>query len=125
MLASVQEQVNICFEEAYNRINCYQVSQLCQEKLKNTDSYDFCPFLPVTAAEMGVQEDRYTKFDEGITHRTIHVYKLLQASIILSYIKLCMSNIIMFAFAINIKTGSLNPSFLSHHGCVCLQTVGN
>ena len=61
LLASVQEQVNICFEEAYNRVNWDQVSQLCQEKLKNTDSHDLCPFLPVTAAEMGVQEDRYKK----------------------------------------------------------------
>ena len=61
LLASVQEQVNICFEEAYERVNWDQVSQLCQEKLKNTDSYDLCPFLPVTAAEMGVQEDRYKK----------------------------------------------------------------
>ena len=60
-LASVQEQVNICFEEAYNRVNWDQVSQLCQEKLRNTGSYGLCPFLPVTTAEMGVQEDRYKK----------------------------------------------------------------
>ena len=61
LLASVQEQVDICFEETYNRVNWEQVFQLCQEKLKNTDSYDLCPFLPVTSAEMGIQEDRYRK----------------------------------------------------------------
>ena len=38
LLASVQEQVDICFEETYNRVNWEQVFQLCQEKLKNTDS---------------------------------------------------------------------------------------
>ena len=32
-----------------------------------------------------------------------------------------MSNIIMFAFAINIKTDSLHPSFLSRHGCCALK----
>ena len=39
LLASVQEQVNICFEEAYNRVNWDQVFQLCQEKLKSRDFY--------------------------------------------------------------------------------------
>ena len=38
LLASVQEQVNICFEEAYDNINWDQVFQLCQ-KLRNTDCY--------------------------------------------------------------------------------------
>ena len=33
LLACVQEQVNICFEETYNRVNWDQVFQLCQEKL--------------------------------------------------------------------------------------------
>ena len=61
LLASVQEQVDICFEETYNRVNWEQVFQLCQEKLKNTDSYDLCPFLPVASAEMGIQKDRYRK----------------------------------------------------------------
>ena len=61
LLASVQEQVNICFEEAYNRVNWDHVFQLCQEKLRNTDSYGLCPFLPVVSAEMGAQEDRYKK----------------------------------------------------------------
>ena len=61
LLASVQEQVDICFEETYNRVNWEQVFQLCQEKLKNTDSYDLCLFLPVASAEMGIQEDRYRK----------------------------------------------------------------
>ena len=61
LLASVQEQVDICFEETYNRVNWEQVFQLCQEKLKNTDSYDLCPFLPVGSVEMGIQEDRYRK----------------------------------------------------------------
>ena len=61
LLASVQEQVNICFEEAYNRVNWYQVFELCQEKLRNTDSYGQCSFLPVASAEMGAQEDRYKK----------------------------------------------------------------
>ena len=32
LLASVQEQVDICFEETYNRVNWEQVFQLCQEK---------------------------------------------------------------------------------------------
>ena len=58
-LASVQQQVNICFEEAYNRVNWDQVFELCQVKLRNTNSYSLCPFLPVAGAEMGVQEDRY------------------------------------------------------------------
>ena len=61
LLASVQEQVNICFEEAYNRVNWNQVFELCQEKLRNTDSYGLCPFLPVVNAEMEAQEDRYKK----------------------------------------------------------------
>ena len=39
LLASVQEQVNICFEEAYNRVSWDQVFELCQEQLRNTDSY--------------------------------------------------------------------------------------
>ena len=60
LLASVQEQVNICFEEVYNRVNWDQVFQLCQ-KLRNTDSYGLCPFLAVVSAEMGAQEDRYKK----------------------------------------------------------------
>ena len=42
-------------------MNWEQVFQLSQEKLKNTDSYDLCPFLPVASAEMGIQEDRYRK----------------------------------------------------------------
>ena len=64
LLASVQQQVNICFEETYNRVNWDQVFELCQEKLRNTDSYGLCPFLPVASAEMGVQEDRYKKLME-------------------------------------------------------------
>ena len=117
LLASVQQQVNICFEEAYNRVNWEQVFELCQEKLRNTDSYDFCPFLPMASAEMGIQE-----VDERITRHTIHVCKLLQTSVILSY---NMSNIIMFAFVINIETDSLRLSFLSHHGSMSIKTVGN
>ena len=61
LLASVQQQVNICFEETYNRVNWEQVFELCQEKLRNTDSYGLCPFLPVAGAEMRIQEDRYKK----------------------------------------------------------------
>ena len=61
LLASVQEQVNICFEEAYNRVNWNQVFELCQEKLRNTDSYSLCSFQPVPGAEMGAQEHRYKK----------------------------------------------------------------
>ena len=61
LLASVQEQVNICFEEAYNRVNWDQLFQLCQEKLRNTDSYCLCPFLPVVSAEMEAQDDKYKK----------------------------------------------------------------
>ena len=63
LLASVQEQVNICFEEAYayDRVNWDQVFQLCQEKLRNTDFYSLCSFLPMVSAEMEVQEDRYKK----------------------------------------------------------------
>ena len=44
-LASVQEQVNICFEEAYYRVIWDQLFELCQEKLRNTDFYVLCPFL--------------------------------------------------------------------------------
>ena len=36
-----------------------------------------------------------------------------------------MFDVIMFAFVINIETDSLCPSFLSHHGCVCIETMGN
>ena len=36
-----------------------------------------------------------------------------------------MFDVIMFAFVINIETDSLRPSFLSHHGNVCIETVGN
>ena len=61
LLASVQEQVNICFEEVYNWVNWDQVFQLCQEKLRNTDSHSLCPFLPMASDEMGEQEDRYKK----------------------------------------------------------------
>ena len=61
LLASVQEQVNICCEEAYNMINWDQVFELCQEKLRNTDSYGLCPFLPLTSDEMDPQKDRYKK----------------------------------------------------------------
>ena len=61
LLASVQEQVNTCFEETYNRVNWDQVFQLCQKNLRNTDSYGLCPFLPVLSAEMGAQEGRYKK----------------------------------------------------------------
>ena len=61
LLASVQDQVNSCFEEAYNRVNWDQVFQLCQEKLRNTDSYRLCRFLPVLCGKMGAQEDRYKK----------------------------------------------------------------
>ena len=61
LLASGQDQVNICFEETYNRVNWVQAFQLCQEKLRNTDSYRLCPFLPVLSGKMGAQEDRYKK----------------------------------------------------------------
>ena len=61
LLASVQDQLNICFEETYNRVNWDQVFQLCQEKLRNTDSYRLCRFLPVLSGRMGAQEDRYKK----------------------------------------------------------------
>ena len=61
LLASVQELVNICFEEAYYRVNWDQVFELCQEKLRNTDLYGLCPFLPVVSHEMGAKEDRYKK----------------------------------------------------------------
>ena len=71
LLASVQEQVNICFEEAYNIVNWDQVFEWCQEKLRNTYSYGLCHCLPVASAEMGAQR---------------HVYELLQTSVILGYI---------------------------------------
>ena len=61
LLASVQDQLNICFEETYKRVNWNQVFQLCQEKLRNTDFYRLCPFLPVLGGKMGAQEDRYKK----------------------------------------------------------------
>ena len=61
LLASVQEQVHICFEEAYNKVNWDKIFELCQEKLRNTDYYGLCPFLPVASGEMGAQEDRYKK----------------------------------------------------------------
>ena len=61
LLASVQDQLNICFEETYNRVNWDQVFQLCQEKLRNTDCYRLCRFLPVLSGKMGAQEDRYKK----------------------------------------------------------------
>ena len=61
LLVSVQEQINICFEEAYYKVNWDQVFELCQEKLRNTDFYSLCPFLPVVSAEMEQQEDRYKK----------------------------------------------------------------
>ena len=53
LLASVRDQLNICFEETYNRVNWDQVFQLCQEKLRNTDSYRLCRFLPVLSGKMG------------------------------------------------------------------------
>ena len=59
--ASVQEQVNICFKEAYNWVNWDQVFELYQEKLRNKDSYGLCSFLPITSDEMGSQKDRYMK----------------------------------------------------------------
>ena len=71
LLASVQDQLNICFEETYNRMNWDQAFQLCQEKLRNTDSYRLCHFLPVLSGKMGAQEDRYKK--------------LMKESLILSY----------------------------------------
>ena len=98
LLASVQEQVNICFEEAYNRVNWDQVFELCQEKLRNTYSYGVCSFLPVASAEKDTKRQKHTtqrhestkrqiqKVDERITHHTIHVYELLQTSVILGYI---------------------------------------
>ena len=61
LLASVQEQVNICFEETYSRVNWDQVFQLCQEEFRNTDSYGLCPFLPMASDGIGPQEDRYKK----------------------------------------------------------------
>ena len=56
LLAYVREQVNIFFKEAYDRVNWYQVFDLCQEKLRNTESYGLCRFLPMVP-----QEDRYEK----------------------------------------------------------------
>ena len=79
LLASVQEQVNICFEEAYNRVNWDQVFELCQEKLRNTDSYDLCPFLSVASAEFGAQENKYKKLMKEsliIPHTFTNVCKL-------------------------------------------------
>ena len=58
LLASVQNQVNICFEKAYDRVNWDQVFQLCQENLRNTYSYHLCCFLPALSGKMGAQEDR-------------------------------------------------------------------
>ena len=50
----------IC-KETYNRVNWDQVFQSCPEKLRNTDSYRFCHFLPLLSGKMGAQEDRYKK----------------------------------------------------------------
>ena len=61
LLAYLQDQLNICVEETYNRVNWDQVFQLCQEKLRNTDSYRPCHFLPVISGKMGAQKDRYKK----------------------------------------------------------------
>ena len=33
------------FEETYNKVNWDQVFELCQKKLRNTDSYGLRPFL--------------------------------------------------------------------------------
>ena len=127
LLASVQEQVNICFEEAYNRVISDQVFELCQEKLRNTYSYGLCPFLPVASAEMEPQLRQIQEDNERITHHAVHVHELLQTSVILGSIKLRLCNIIIECsrFAINIKTHSLRPSFLSRHGCLCIETGGN
>ena len=38
LLASVREQVNICFEEVYDRVNWDQVFDLCREKLSGDAS---------------------------------------------------------------------------------------
>ena len=86
LLASVQDQVNICFAEAYNRVNWDQVFQLCQEKLRNTDSYRLCHFLPVLSGRMGNTRRHIQEVVERITHSTIHVYELLQTSVILVYV---------------------------------------
>ena len=64
--ASIQEQVNNYFEEAYNRVKWDQVFHLCHEKLRNTDSHDLCPFLPMASDEMGMQEVRYKKIMKDI-----------------------------------------------------------
>ena len=44
LLASVREQISICFEEAYDRVKWKQVFDLCREKLRNTESHGvlFC-----------------------------------------------------------------------------------
>ena len=59
--SQLKQQVNVCFEEAYNRVNWDQVFEFCQEKLRNTDSYGLCPFLPMGIDEMGPQKDVYKK----------------------------------------------------------------
>ena len=59
--SEVQDELNICFEDTYNRVNWDQVFQLCPKKLRNTDSYCLCCFLPVLSGKMGAQEDRYKK----------------------------------------------------------------
>ena len=61
LLAYVQEQVSICFDEASNRVNWDQVFELCHEGLRNKDSYGLCPFLPVTSNEMGPQKGKHKK----------------------------------------------------------------
>ena len=38
-----------------------QAFRLCQEKLRNTDSYSLFPFLSMASAEMEPQKDRYKK----------------------------------------------------------------
>ena len=63
--------------------------------------------------------------DERITHSTVHIYELLQTSVILGYINFVYVMKLFSHFAINTKSHSLCPSFLSHHGCVCIKTVGN
>ena len=51
LLASVREQVSICFEEAYDSVKWKQVFDLCREKLSNTESHDLYPFLPMATAD--------------------------------------------------------------------------
>ena len=60
LLASVQEQVDNCFEEAYNynKVNWDQVFDLCRDKVRNTEFHDLCPFQPVPCDEMVPQEGR-------------------------------------------------------------------